>query len=119
MNEILATLVFGLYPFYFSFDRKSNISAVTITQYNTNSDGLSRELYSFLYDEDELQADLYILFDQIMKRGILDLYNIKEEGSKSINRDSGVTFVLLRKRKISFTYRIRMTLAETRSRILL
>lgn len=90
MNEILAILLFGLYPFYFSFNKKSTISLSTVS--TLKSDGLAKEMYSFLYDEDELQADLYILFNKIMNRGILSLYSLKidDGGSKSIDKDSGV-----------------------------
>lgn len=91
MNEILAILLFGLYPFYFSFEKKSTISSSTLGTYGRNNDGLAKDLYSFLYDEDELQADLYILFNQIMNRGILSLYCLNEESAKSNERESGVT----------------------------
>ena len=79
MNEILAVLLLALYPFYHkdtnSSDDKNNIKA-KIKQYQKDNDNncIANELYIFLYKEKELQADLYTIFNEVMNRGISELY---------------------------------------------
>jgi TBC1 domain family protein 5 len=88
MNEILAILLFAIYPFYFTFDKKSSISASSINSMKKD-ENFAKELYCFLYDEDEMQADLYCLFENMMKRGILNLYSDgNDESSKNGDKDS-------------------------------
>ncbi len=56
-------------------------------------ENFSKELYCFLYDEDEMQADLYCLFDNLMKRGILNLYSDgNDDSGKNGDKDS-VNFI--------------------------
>ena len=78
MNEVMAILLIGLYPFYFHSNNRRSILENT-NQIMQNSSLLPEELYHYLHDEDELIADLYTLFDSIMKKGILDIYSEKND----------------------------------------
>ena len=74
MNEILAVLLFGLYPFYFKNNPK--ISQDNVINYlKTDRAKFSKEIYLFFHDEEDLAADLFSLFDAVMNKGIKDLYD--------------------------------------------
>lgn len=61
MNEILAVLLYSFYPFYFP---------------NKLSQGEeNKESYLFFHDQDELQADLFYIFEAVMNKGIKDLFD--------------------------------------------
>lgn len=78
MNEILAVLLLALYPFYlkdtFTQDKEIVKEKILLYQKDWDISSLANELYFFLYQEKELQADLYTLFNAVMQRGILELY---------------------------------------------
>ncbi len=74
MNEILAVILFGLYPFYFKNNPK--ISQENVLNYlKTDRVKFSKEIYLFFHDEEDLAADLFSLFDAVMNKGIKDLYD--------------------------------------------
>lgn len=89
MNEVLAVILLAIFPFYHK-EKAQNISNIDsfkekINQLKTEGklDSLANELYLFLNNESELQADLYTLFNSIMQRGVLELYRTAlEETSK-------------------------------------
>jgi hypothetical protein len=68
MNEILAVLLFAFYPFYF----KSNVDFNQALQAYEKQD--YKTIYQYFHNENDLEADLYIIFSTIMSRGIKDLY---------------------------------------------
>jgi len=75
MNELLAVLLFGIYPFYF-INTQSKQSQESIMNLITNQ-GKSmpaKEIYLFFHDQDEIASDLFFLFDAVMNKGIKDLY---------------------------------------------
>lgn len=76
MNELLAVILFGIYPFYFTSSNKP--TKETIIQY-VNSDSLrekqAKEIYLYFHDQDELASDLYYMFDAVMNKGIKELFD--------------------------------------------
>lgn len=83
MNEILAVILFGLYPFYFKNTQKH--STETILNYiKTEREVRADQIYLYFHDEDELAADLFFLFDAIMNKGIKDLYDTNSTKKKDI-----------------------------------
>jgi hypothetical protein len=70
MNEILAVILFGFYPYYFK-----NTSKIDISQLLNDVEKNTKEIYLFLHDEEELASDLYYTFNAIMNKGIKDLFD--------------------------------------------
>src|SRR5690606_37601771 len=62
MNDILGLLVIAMYPYY----HKSNCMSNNIND--------NMELYLYLFDENQLEADLFALFSSLMERGHKDMY---------------------------------------------
>lgn len=74
MNEILAVILFGCYPFYFEYKYKTNQDAMA--EYIKDKDANYKEIYAFFHDQEELPGDLYCLFDAIMlSKGIKELFD--------------------------------------------
>ena len=88
MNEILAILLLSVYPFYFFVEKK--INHINLNKYKNKADEFASDLYLFLHDEEELQADLFILFESLMNKDILNLYKVNHDDSKPIKRESEV-----------------------------
>src|SRR4051812_10598494 len=65
MNEILAVILFGFYPYYFKNTSKTDINPL-LKDVEKNT----KEIYLFLHDEEELSSDLYYTFNAIMNKGI-------------------------------------------------
>lgn len=92
MNEILAVLLFGLYPFYFKQDSKLlkdkeglnnlNKNLMNLNPNNSENHEKNKEIYNFIHDHDELASDLYFLFDAIMVKGVKDLFEIGNVNKK-------------------------------------
>lgn len=94
MNEVLAVLLFALYPFYFKLDPKFLRSQDALNSLNANLINLNlsniekdnqekyKEIYNFLHDQDEISADLYFLFDAIMSKGVKDLFDTGNPNTK-------------------------------------
>lgn len=95
MNEILAVILLAIFPFYHK-EKNSNTNLDSfkekITQLKTEgkTESLANELYLYLYNEVDLQADLYTLFNSIMQRGVLDLYRTNTEDSNKKEVFAGV-----------------------------
>ena len=70
MNEILAVILYGCYPYYFQNTAKNN----DIAEYIKDKEKYAKEIYLYFHDHDELAGDLYAMFDITMNRGIKDLY---------------------------------------------
>lgn len=75
MNEIIGTLLIAIYPYYGNYDK--------------HIDNSSKEKYFYIFDESYLEADLYWLFDSLMRRGIKDIYFMHPKYNKKvINHDN-------------------------------
>lgn len=75
MNEILAVLLFAVYPFYFTEGNSKHSCEDVEKFYYTDKEKYCNEIYAYFHNQDELQCDLYFLFDSIMSRGIKDLFD--------------------------------------------
>ncbi len=94
MNEILAVLLFALYPFYFKLDLKNSKNQDALNNLNNNLLNLNliniekenqekyKEVYNFLHDQEEIASDLYFLFDAIMSKGVKDLFDTGNSNKK-------------------------------------
>ena len=67
MNDIISIIFLALYPYYF----KNNLNK------KNNVIDKSEELYLFFNDEDELESDLYICFNNAMEKGINQFYEFE------------------------------------------
>ena len=67
MNDIVSIIFLALYPYYFENDLTGN---------NANNNK-AEELYLFFNDEKELESDLYICFNNAMKKGIKQFYGFE------------------------------------------
>ncbi|MCQ2820904.1 MAG: TBC domain-containing protein, partial [archaeon] len=80
MNELLAVLYLAFYPFYYKTVTKPKPTKDDILKYFENEETFNKninDIYIYFHDEDEIQADLYILFCKIMKKGMKELYDPK------------------------------------------
>ena len=68
MNDILSIIFLALYPYYFKNDLKEKNNIIIDN---------AEELYLFFNDEDELESDLYICFNNAMKKGINNFYEFE------------------------------------------
>ena len=79
MNDIASIIFLALYPYYF----KNNLSE------NNSTKNKEEELYLFFNDEKELESDIYICFNNAMKKGIKQFYDFefksKEKQEEYIN----------------------------------
>jgi TBC1 domain family protein 5 len=83
MNELLAVILFGIYPFYFPI--KNKISHENVLNYiNSDKEKYTKEIYLFFHDQDEIASDLYFLFDAVMNKGIKDLFDSGNNKKKDL-----------------------------------
>lgn len=89
MNEILAVLLFALYPFYFKLsadnqkkhkDFENNL--LNLTNNNEELKENYKNIYNYIHDQEEIGADLYFLFDSIMSKGVKDLFDTGNPNKK-------------------------------------
>ncbi len=87
MNELLAVLLFAIYPFYVCLGRKINAENIlkSVQGKTQLEEEQSNSLYFYLFDQNEIQADLFFLFESVMSRGMKDLFIYSNEsvGKKS------------------------------------
>jgi len=99
MNELLAVILFAIYPFYGSWTKKINPETLmkTLADYKKLNDENIVNLYNYLFDQDEIQADLFFLFESVMNRGMKDLFIYSSEsiGKKSKHVKIKVTIKIL------------------------
>ena len=81
MNDIVATLVLALYPYYHR--TKSSAKYEIILSKVLSNNITTRDVYSYLFDEDEFEADIFTLFTSIMQRGLKDIYFTPDDVSKN------------------------------------
>ena len=72
MNELVSMLYICLYPYY--LPKKENHTKEEIKEYLKDIDSHYEDIYLYFHDEDELQSDIFYLFESIMLKGIKDLY---------------------------------------------
>ena len=76
MNELLSMIYICLYPYYFDDKdyKREKITKEKLYEYLDDINKYYKELYLFFHDENEIQSDLYYLFEALQKKGINDLY---------------------------------------------
>ena len=72
MNELVSMIYICLYPYYFS--SKEKINKEQIYEYLNDIDKYYKEIYLFFHDEDQIQSDLFYLFEALEKKGVNDIY---------------------------------------------
>ena len=77
MNDIVSIIFLCLYPYYFPNEKKLSIDSIMKDKINKIKN--SEILYLFFHDEEELESDLYICFNNIMKKGVISLYDFDFE----------------------------------------
>lgn len=72
MNEILGTMYYALYPCNVIYGEEDESSKKPKLKNKYSS------LYYMINSEENFEADLYLIFNEIMKRGFKDLYNYND-----------------------------------------
>ena len=83
MNELLAVVLFALYPFYVKSSPKISAESV-LNLLKNDRENYAKQIYSFFHDEDEMATDLFFLFDSVMNKGIKDLFETSAIKKKDI-----------------------------------
>ena len=69
MNEILAVIVNALYPFYMN----------TTNELSEETELTIENVYLHLHNETYLEADCYVLFANMMAKGLFALFDNRDE----------------------------------------
>ena len=80
MNDLLAVFYLACYSEYFPNKKKSTLEELMNYAEEQNFKTYSAELFAFFNDENEIEADLFYLFSNLMKKGMKDLYNTDIKG---------------------------------------
>ena len=75
MNELLAIIFLSIYPYYFVSISKPKSTKNDILNYLKDIDLNKDEIYIFFHDEEEIQSDLFYLFEALMKKGMKNLFD--------------------------------------------
>ena len=75
MNELLAVLFLSFYPYYFVSTCKPKSTKNDIIDYLKDINFHKEEIYIFFHDEEEIQSDLFFIFEALMKKGMKNLFN--------------------------------------------
>ena len=84
MNELISIIYICLYPYYFSCKEKK-LDKNEIKKYLNNIDNNYEDIYLFFHNEDEIQSDIYYLFESLMSKGINELYGKDDIKKNDIN----------------------------------
>jgi hypothetical protein len=85
MNELISMLFICLYPYYFPCKNKENIDKNEIKEYLNDVDNHYEDIYLFFHKEEELQSDLFFLFEALMYKDIKNLYGKDDVKKDDIN----------------------------------
>ena len=77
MNELLAILFLVFYPYYFPCTRKPKNTKNDIIEFLKDMELYKEDIYIFFHDEEEIQSDLFFIFEALMKKGMSNLFNPK------------------------------------------
>ena len=86
MNDLLSIIFIAFYPFYYPNDTKN--TKEDLIKFSSQFELAmkhSKDLYLFFNDENNFESDLYFTFNNLMKKGMKDLYDLKENDNKKIN----------------------------------
>lgn len=79
MNDILSIIFLSLYPYYFPNENKNNIESLVKSNDKNKIINNAEDIYLFFHDEDELNSDLFICFNHVMKKGVKSFYDYEFE----------------------------------------
>ena len=83
MTDILSTLIYALYPFYFKSPLDNNSNS-NFDNWISEPDKYYKEIYYFFHDEDSFEYDLYYLFENIMnKTGLIKFFDDASENTNA------------------------------------
>ena len=83
MNDVIAVIFLACFPFYFNTKNSGNLGEEDVYSkeeiyqligYTSCEDKYAKPLYLFFHDEKFLSHDLYLLFSNLMNKGLRDLY---------------------------------------------
>ena len=97
MNDILAMIIFTLYPFYTKSNNKKYNNEL-FEQWINNPTNYINDIYCFFNDETEFESDIYYLFYNIMKLGVNKFY---EDIDTKKNPEETKTYLIKRCEKVS------------------
>ena len=86
MNDLLSIIFLAFYPFYYPNDTKN--TKEDLIKFSSQFELAmhhSKDLYLFFNDENNFESDLYFTFNNLMKRGMKDLYCLTENEHKKID----------------------------------
>ena len=75
MNELLAILYLVFYPYYFPSTKKPKNTKNDIIEFLKDIELYKEDIYIFFHDEEEIQSDLFYIFDALMKKGMSNLFS--------------------------------------------
>ena len=84
MNELISMLYICFYPYYFA-PKEKNIEKDEIKKYLNDLESHYEDIYLYFHNENEIQSDLFFLFESLMHKGIKDLYGKDDIQKDDIN----------------------------------
>lgn len=75
MNELLAMFYLAFYPYYFKPEKKLTQEELVTFADQKEAKNHASELYLFFHDENEIEADLFCIYNILMQRGIKDFFD--------------------------------------------
>ena len=82
MSDILAMLIFTLYPYYTKSENKEYNNELFEKWVNEPSNYI-KDIYNFFHDENEFQSDLYYLMNNLMKLGVNKFYEDNKDKNEN------------------------------------
>jgi hypothetical protein len=88
MNELLSIFYLVFYPYYFPCTRKPKNTKDDIIDFLKDINLYKEDIYIFFHDEEEIQSDLFFIFEALMKKGMTNLFDpiLLEYGSQEYNK---------------------------------
>ena len=77
MHELLAIIFLVFFPYYFPCTRKPKNTKNDIIEFLKDIELYKEDIYIFFHDEEEMQSDLFFVFEALMKKGMANLFNPK------------------------------------------
>ena len=96
MGDILALLIFILYPYYIK-SNNNNYNNELFEKWVNDPKKYIKDIYCFFHDENELQSDLYYLMINLMKLGVNKFYENKEKNENYLTKRCDNIFEKIKK----------------------
>ena len=80
MNEVLSLLIYAFYPYYVK-SPNSKYTNDLVNKWVKNPADNAKDIYCFFHDENEFEADIYAIFENLMvKFGLFKFFEEDKEG---------------------------------------